>query len=511
MKNKASLTAVAAIALLCGAVAVDCSSSKRPGRPSGPDGVLSMALTLPTATVINSVQYTIHSAQPTSPPADEVGTIDTSNVQATPSVETSYPASTNDTVTLSATTADGEPCSGSSSQFSVVSNGQALVAVTLTCGLLVPDVLHPDASAGSVRVNGTIVDNSDICPVLASWTVSPLTTGTTGTIDLGATATDGNASDVLTYKWTASPAPAVDPFTDSTAAMTTFNCPGTGNFVLTITVDDHHVTQNCTTSRTINVACGLCGNGVIDPGEQCDSAAAFMNRTCDPNTCQNIEPCGNGVINVGEQCDSPAAFANNTCAPLAGAVIQTPSGPQSIAGCQSIPIVCGNGLVQPGEQCEPPNTATCDASCQTISACLICENAGSACLGTKVTATSPFGCAGLAAAAQASCNSLKLCLEQHPYCSNPMNVPPASTDPTACFCGPLDAATCAGTAPGSIPGVCADAYYAVYGVTEATATTANRDAVLGDFFNKSTSTGMANNLYSCDVSKGCFDPPALCP
>jgi hypothetical protein len=510
MKTKASLTAVAGIVLLSGAIAVDCSS-KRPAAPTGPDGMVSLALTLPTGTVISSVQYTIHSAQPTTPPTDKVGTIDTSGDQSTPSVETSYPASSNDTVTLTATTADGEPCSGSSPQFSVVTNGQALVAVTLTCGLLTADLLHPDASAGSIRVNGTVVDNSDICPVLTSWVVSPLTTGPTGAIDLGATATDGNASDMLTYKWTASPAPAADPFTNSNAAMTTFNCPGIGNFALTITVDDHHPTQNCTATRAINVSCGLCGNGVIDPGEQCDSAAAFMARTCDPNTCQSIEPCGNGVINPGEQCDDPAAFANHTCAPLGGATIQTPSGPQTIGACQSIPIVCGNGLVQPGEQCEPPNTASCDASCQTISACIICEQAGTACLGTRVTTTSPFGCAGLAMAAQSSCTALKLCLEQHPNCSNPMNVPPPSTDPTSCFCGALDPATCAGTAPGSIPGVCADAYYAVYGASRATATTANRDAVLGDFFNKATATGMANNLYSCDVSKGCFDAPPTCP
>jgi hypothetical protein len=82
-----------------------------------------------------------------------------------------------------------------------------------------------------------------------------------------------------------------------------------------------------------------------------------------------------------------------------------------------------------------------------------------------------------------------------------------STDPTACFCGPLDAASCAGAAPGAINGPCADAYYAVYGATWATATTANRDAVLGDFFAKATPTGMANNIYACDVTKGCIGGP----
>jgi hypothetical protein len=40
-------------------------------------------------------------------------------------------------------------------------------------------------------------------------------------------------------------------------------------------------------------------------------------------------------------------------------------------------------------------------------------------------------------------------------------------------------------------------------------TNANRDAVLGDFFSKATATGVANNLYACDITKGCL--PLVCP
>jgi hypothetical protein len=456
-----------------------------------------MALTLPTGVTISSVSYVIHSAQPTSPPADKTGSINTSNSMATGSVETSYPASTNDTVSLTATTSDGEPCTGTSPQFSVVSNGQALVGVTLSCGLLTPD-----GGQGSVRVNATVVDNSDICPVLNAWSVSPLTTGPTGSIDVTSMASDGNAGDALTYKWTATPAPATDPFTSSSSANTTFNCPGTGNFALTITVDDHHAPTNCTAVRTVNVACGLCGNGVIDPGEDCDSAAAFMNNTCNPNTCKAIPiVCGDGLLQPGEQCDNTAGFNNNTCGKPGG----SPAG--AMNACQNIAVACGNGLLQPGEDCEPPGTATCDSTCHAISACLVCETTGAACLGTKVTAASAFGCSGLTGAALTNCQSLKLCLEQHPNCSNPANVSPPSTDPTACFCGALDAASCAGAAANTIAGPCAASYFAVYGGVS----NANRDSVLGDFFAKATATGMANNLYACDVTKGCFNAPAACP
>jgi hypothetical protein len=501
---------VAAVALLSGAIAMSCGGKRQ--APPVPDGMLSLALTLPTGVTISSVSYTIHSAQPTSPPADKNGSINTSNSMATASVETSYPASTADTVSLTATTSDGEPCTGTSSQFAVVSNGQALVGVTLTCGLLTPD-----GGAGSVRVNATIVDNSDICPVLNAWSVSPLTTGRTGTIDVSSMASDGNAGDTLTYKWTASPAPATDPFTNSNAAATTFNCPTPTPFALTITVDDHHMPTNCRAARTVNVACGLCGNGVIDPGEQCDSAAQFLNNCCDPTTCQIIPDCGgcgNGIVSPGEQCDSAAAFANNTCAGPAGVTVDNVPGPGThvIPACQNIPIVCGNGLVQPGEQCDagPTGGPMCSTSCIIITTCLTCEQTGMACLATQVTATSPFGCAGLTAAAQTSCNNLHTCLDQNPNCSNPANVAPPSTDPTACFCGALDAATCAGTAAASINGPCAASYFAVYGGVS----TANRDSILGDFFNKATATGMADNLYSCDVTKMCIGGmtlPQPCP
>jgi cysteine-rich repeat protein len=500
MKKTAKMTAVAAVALLSGAVAVNCStSSKTNSGATGPDGMLSLALTLPSGVTISQVSYTIHSAQPTNAPADKTGTIDVSNGMAMASVETSYPSSSNDTVALTATTSNGEPCTGSSSMpFNVLSGQQSGTMVTLTCGLLTPD-----GGPGSVVISGMVVDNTDICPVLNSWSVSPLTTGPTGSINLASMASDGDAADAatLTYAWTVSPA-TPNAFANAAAASTTFTCPGTGNFALTLTIDDHHMPTHCTATRTFQVACGLCGNGVKDPGEDCDDAASFANNTCDKNTCKAIPiVCGNGLIQPGEQCDDTTSFNNNTCGKLGG----TPAGANN--ACQTIPVACGNGLVQPGEQCEPPNTATCDATCQTISACLVCEKTGTACLGTTASAGAAYGCQGLGSATDiANCTALKACLEQHPNCSNPANIAPATKDPTACFCGSMDASTCSGADPTMVTfGPCASAYFALYA---GGATKANVPNVLGDFFAKATPTGMANNLYACDVKNNC---QSMCP
>lgn len=49
---------------------------------------------------------------------------------------------------------------------------------------------------------------------------------------------------------------------------------------------------------------------------------------------------------------------------------ESPQSPAFIAiwknACEGTAGSCGNGIVDAGEQCEPPNTATCNATCQTI-------------------------------------------------------------------------------------------------------------------------------------------------
>ena len=506
MKKTAKMTAIAAVALMSGALAVNCNNSKQSGGATGNDGMVSLALTLPSSVTISQVAYKIHSAQATNPPADKSGTIDVSNAMAMASIETSYPASTADTITLTATTSNGEPCTGTSMSFSIFSGQASTTGVTLTCGLL-----SPDSGVGSIVVNGMVVDNTDICPLLDSYSASPLTTGPTGTINLAAHATDGDVpADGLTYAWTVVPA-AVGAFSAPTAGTTNFVCPGTGNFAITVTVDDHHMPTNCTAGHTFNVACGLCGNGHVDPGEDCDDAASFSNNTCDPNTCKFIPvACGNGLVQPtgGETCDSTAAFAAHTCAPPGGLTVDNVPGPGThvIPQCTAVPAVCGDGVKEGSEQCDdgPAGSSTCTTGCTAISPCLICETTGAACLGTTIGANPAFGCSALSGAAQTNCIALRTCLDQHPNCSNPTNMSPPNTDPTACFCGSLSAAACQGAASATIMGPCASAYFAVYGGV----TDPNRDAILGDFFSKTTATGMANNVYACDVTKSCL---SICP
>ncbi len=55
----------------------------------------------------------------------------------------------------------------------------------------------------------------------------------------------------------------------------------------------------------------VCGNGVIDPGEQCDDGNVRNGDTCS-STCKTVV-CGNGVIDIGEDCDDGNTLDYDGC------------------------------------------------------------------------------------------------------------------------------------------------------------------------------------------------------
>jgi cysteine-rich repeat protein len=92
----------------------------------------------------------------------------------------------------------------------------------------------------------------------------------------------------------------------------------------------------------------VCGDGVLDPGEECDDGNRVAGDGCSP-TCRR-EICGNGILDPGEGCDDGNTVAGDGCS----------------ATCQVEPR-CGDGVVDPGEQCDDGNTDSgdgCSSSCQ---------------------------------------------------------------------------------------------------------------------------------------------------
>ncbi len=103
----------------------------------------------------------------------------------------------------------------------------------------------------------------------------------------------------------------------------------------------------------------VCGNGIVEAGEQCDDGNTVNGDGCS-STCQLENPpavCGNGILEAGEQCDDGNTVNGDGCSSTCQ--IETP------------PPVCGNGIVEAGEQCDEGAAngqpgSDCSATCQCI-------------------------------------------------------------------------------------------------------------------------------------------------
>ncbi|MBN1609202.1 MAG: DUF4215 domain-containing protein, partial [Polyangiaceae bacterium] len=90
---------------------------------------------------------------------------------------------------------------------------------------------------------------------------------------------------------------------------------------------------------------GSCGNGQLEPGEECDDGNLDARDGCNP-TCQNEAGwCGNGVVNAGEDCDDGNGLSGDGCS--------------GFCLSEGAPA-CGNGVREPGEQCDDGNTTSGD-------------------------------------------------------------------------------------------------------------------------------------------------------
>ncbi len=107
------------------------------------------------------------------------------------------------------------------------------------------------------------------------------------------------------------------------------------------------------------IAAAVCGNGVQDPGEECDTlddtacpGACTLNCTCAPTPM-----CGDGIVNqAGEICDG---LDDAAC----------PGACQADCSCPALPT-CGDGSVnQAGEVCDGADDAACPGACKIDCTC----------------------------------------------------------------------------------------------------------------------------------------------
>ena len=99
---------------------------------------------------------------------------------------------------------------------------------------------------------------------------------------------------------------------------------------------------------TAHLATDTCGNGSLDPFEQCDDGNTLDGDSCSGGCAST--PCGNGSLDPGEGCDDGNIRSGDGCS-------QT---------CR--PEICGDGVVQPAghEECDDGNVVAgdgCSATC----------------------------------------------------------------------------------------------------------------------------------------------------
>jgi hypothetical protein len=183
--------------------------------------------------VINEVLWTIRGDDM----APMTGTIDTSDPNATASVEVFGLEQGNYTIELEATSEDGETTCRGSEMFGVTVGVVTEVAVLLRCSV--------GPRFGAVRVNGWL----NICPELTKAVVAPLQTSIGNEIIVSSQAEDVEGNPIE-YSWTADRGPFANP----SASATFYTCEQTGDDQLTISVTDDGF-KHCVDSWTVDVTC----------------------------------------------------------------------------------------------------------------------------------------------------------------------------------------------------------------------------------------------------------------
>ncbi len=354
------------VVLTCAALAValsGCSSEQ----PQGAEGIGSVGMTVTLAT-------------PPSGPNEQIDTVDVSlycdgvdPVLGVPRPPQSAP----ETFSINVATSQGPepyntigflekqglPAGNCYFSFAAVSNtgntectGELTVAIATnetTQSEVVLACIHTPRYGG-VRTDGTFNQCAEYRQIL----VTPTTQAIGNLVDVRTEVYDPDGDPVMVSVQTAGACGNVQSANGDTAAscetvsgcqaiVNTVECTDVGLCQIIVAVSDDGFdsctgllpdgSNNDAARSTIDVDCTVaqgCGNGQIDPGEDCDPPDGVF---CDEN-CQDIDPCASDPCDQGDACNPEvcSADANNEpiCTPDPGAAA--------------------------GNACSPPDGGTCD-------------------------------------------------------------------------------------------------------------------------------------------------------
>jgi cysteine-rich repeat protein len=132
------------------------------------------------------------------------------------------------------------------------------------------------------------------------------------------------------------PAAATESFPSTTDASSSGDAStSTSPSTTDVTTTDGPTTGTDGSTSDPSTTGGACGDGTIDPGEQCDDGNQTPADGCEPD-CLNTPPpsCGDGKVDPDEECDDANDLTNDGCIACTAAT-------------------CGDGFVNEGaEQCD---------------------------------------------------------------------------------------------------------------------------------------------------------------
>jgi cysteine-rich repeat protein len=205
---------------------------------------------------------------------------------------------------------------------------------------------------------------TDVVGRVVNASAVPIAGATVLAIGAGATsAADG------TFAMPSMPCPGLLPGIVATAAVVT----ASGD-VLTGQSDPAITVFNGVTDvGDIVVSAPICGNGFLNPPEECDDGNHFGGDECNPACLENR--CGDGVLDPGEECDSSPG-CTDLCTVCGDGILTfgeecdlgiLNGQPDSICTTRCRTSICGNGVIEENEECDdgPANGGPfCDATCK---------------------------------------------------------------------------------------------------------------------------------------------------
>jgi hypothetical protein len=273
-----------------------------------------------------------------------------------------------------------------------------------------------------------------------SVSAAPETTPAAPTFDLSAAIADDGASAPIAFDWHLVGGSVGRVTTEPTMPNATFVCTAIGAQTVELTITGGDPTAACASSARVSFDCtSLCGNGIVDPGETCDSPDP---AECDV-TCHKVNHCpiitsvvptdpvihdgastivtvvasdpdpGDSLLyqwsadNVSTSTDSVAATSYTCTQPGIQTIRIGVSDGQCMVGSRTQVTclgACGNGVVELGEECDPPHTGPeglqCGPTCQLLTCGNGVINPGEqcdpplpgVCASTCQTVQPPLGC-----------------------------------------------------------------------------------------------------------------------